>query len=276
MTEGTDLAKPADDSKLVIHEASAKLQELAASKDDDLKEKILTLAQLTSSHVEGVEGENLIPLIPEIRMRQPTSNAKSIPEDCQPGQLYSTDSDIFGEDFRFIPILRHALRKKWEDEKLDCMSLDGENGTKYGKCAECPYSKYEQGVPVECSSGHSFYVVTPDLDGIYRIDFQKSSARAGRNILRLTKPPALWGKSFVLNTEHQKGNGRNYYTLGTKPTGQKTPPDVQEVCKLLHLYFKAQYDHAKQGLLRFTTEAPTTNVVVTESDDSNIDFSTSM
>ncbi len=157
--------------------------------------------------------------------------------------------------------------------------MDGVQGTRYGKCKECPYGKFEQGQPIECSPGSSYYVVTPELDALYRIDFQKSSAKAGRNILRLTKPPALWGKSFSLSTAHQTGGGRNYYTLVTKPTGQRVDNDTMEVCELLHEIFQAQYQQALESLMRFAEPGEATGqapVVVSDEEGGGIDFSESM
>lgn len=280
MTEQSTLATTQNYSD-VIQETSSKLQALAEAKDEKLKASILELARITQPEIKGVEGEARSFRITELRMRQPMSNADSIPEDCKPGEFFSTDGDTLGDNIRFIPILSHTIRKKWgDDNKIDCVSMDGVSGTRYGKCKECPYGQYEQGVKLECSPGHSFYVVTPDLSALYRVDFQKSSAKAGRNILRLTKPPALWGRSFSLSTAHQTQNNRNYYTLVTKPTGQKVDDDTLEVCELLHKIFHAHYQKALGDLQRFATDPTGATgegaVKVTEEEGGNIDFSDSM
>ncbi len=266
-----------------IRDIPSKLSSLVVS--DDIKTKLVELASLTSGEVKGVEGVPQRFRVNEIRLRQPISNSPSIPTDCKPGQLYSTGSKSLGDKVDFIPILRHAQRKKWlEDSKLDCLSIDGVKGSKYGKCKECPYSVYEQGKPMPCSSGHTFFVVTPDLSALYRVDFQKSSAKAGQNILRRTEPPALWGKIFTLSTEHKATAGRNYYSLATRATGEKPSPEVMEVCDVLHEFFNAQYQRA---LLRLanpglggvdpeTAGGDSTDVVVETTDDGTIDFSTSM
>jgi len=281
MTESTDLATTKQqDFDAVIRDASEKLLALAETKDDDVKNQILTLAQLTTVEIKGVEGAGSRAQLAEIRMRQPMSGSDSIPADCKPGEFYNTDGDYLGKNVTFIPVLRHALRKKWSDEnRIDCISLDGETGTRYGSCKECPYSKFEQGQAAECSPGHSFYVVTPELDGIYRVDFQKSSSKAGRNILRLTRPPALWGKSFVLSSSHHSGGGRNYYSLTTTPTGHKTSQDVMDVCEVLHNYFHAQYEAAKASLRRFNEDGESSDapsVVISDGDDGDIDFGDTM
>jgi len=280
MTEQADLATTPNYSD-VIHETSSKLQALAETKEEALKESILELARITQPEIKGVEGDAKTFRVTELRMRQPMSNSDAIPADCKPGELFSTDGDILGNEVRIIPILSHAIRKKWaEDNKIDCVSLDGVSGTRYGKCKDCPYGQYEQGVKLECSPGSSFYVVTPELNALYRIDFQKSSAKAGRNIIRLTKPPALWGRSFSLSTAHHTQNNRNYYTLVTKPTGQKVDTDTLEVCELLHTIFHAHYQKALADLQRFATDPSAATgegaVKVSDEEGGNIDFSGSM
>lgn len=266
----------------IIRDVPIKLANLNVS--DGIKEKLMELANLTSGEVKGIEGAQRV-RVPEIRLRQPISSSKSIPETCKPGQLYSTNSNPLGDSVQFIPVLRHAQRKKWlEDSKLDCISMDGENGTRYGKCKECPYSVYEQGKPMACSSGHTFYVVTPDLSAIYRVDFQKSSAKAGSNVLRLTQPPALWGKIFTLSTEHKSSGGRNYYSFSTRATGDKPAPEVMAVCDVLHTFFDAQY---RRALLRLSNpnlgggdpeiaHGDTTDVVIDAEDSGVIDFKGAM
>ena len=247
---------------------------------DEIRAKIKHVAELTSPKVDGIEGSPARFRVANIQLRQPISNSPSIPDTCKPGQLYSS-GDHIGDSIRFIPILRHAQRKKWmEDSKIDCQSIDGKKGSRYGDCSACPYGKYTPGVQTPCSLGHTFFVVTPDLNKLYRIDFQKSSAKAGKNILSLTEPPSLWGKIFLLSTEHHATAGRNYYSLSTRATGERPDADLLAVCSVLHKFFKAQYDKA---LLRFAnpnifndpTALPTgsaSDVIIDTEDDGNIDF----
>jgi len=267
-----------------IHDIPAKLSALVVS--EAIKEKLIELAGLTSGEVKGIEGPPQRFKVNEIRLRQPISNSKSIPDECKPGQLYSTSSKLLGDSVQFIPVLRHAQRKKWTEEStLDCLSIDGVTGSKHGKCKECPYSQYVEGKPMLCSSGHTFFIVTPDLKDLYRVDFQKSSAKAGKNILRLSEPPALWGKIFTLSTIHTSSGGRNYYSLDTRATGQTPSEEIMAVCDVLHEFFDAQY---KRALLRFSNpglggseaelaSGTSTDVVIDTTDtDGAIDFSNAM
>ena len=265
----------------VINQASIKLRTLADSAEAEYGERILQLATLTAPEIKGIEGTGSQFRVASVRVRQPISSSAGIPEDCKPGQLFSTKGGTLGDSLTFIPILRHAQRKKWtQDSQIDCLSIDGVRGTRYGECKSCPYSQFEQGKTMECSSGHTFFVVTPELDALYRLDFQKSSAKAGKNILNLTEPPALWGKSFTLGTLHETAGGRNYYRMNTKPTGTKTPDTTMAVCELLHEFFHAQYQKALQRVLnpQETTEVPDsgTRVIIADDDSNEVDFQDSM
>jgi hypothetical protein len=279
MTESNLALK--NDLDTAIAEAGAALATLAETKDAELAKKILALAQLTSPEIKGVEGHTRTS-IPEVRVRQPSSSSASIPADCKVGQLYDSDGAILGPSLRFIPILRHALRKKWNDEnRIDCMSMDGENGSRYGKCKECPYGQFEQGQAIQCSPGHSFFVVSEDLSALYRLDFLKSSAKAGRNILKLTKPPALWSKSFSLSASQETGKGRNYCVLHTQATGTKTPDNVMEVCEALHKFFHANYLRALELQSKYAETSDgkvegSSDVQVAEGENDTINFADSL
>lgn len=227
-----------------ILDAATKLEELAESVDGAArKENILTLAQLTRPGIEGVEGSQRV-RIPWVLVRQPSSSSPSIPEDVKIGELYSTDGRI-GDRLVILPILAHEIRRKWGEERIDCQSIDGVTGTNYGACKSCPYGQYVEGQRTECSKGTSIYGVTDDLSALYRIDFIKSSAKAGQNILRLARPPALWARSFAITTEKKSAQSRNYYELKTALTGDKPTPDVMQVCSALHSFYKALYAKAK-------------------------------
>lgn len=247
------------------------------------QEKILRLAELTKPQIEGVEGNAQRFRVPIVRLRQPISNSTSIPESCKPGQLYSA-GETLGDSLYFIPILRHAQRRKWlEDNKIDCQSMDGITGSRYGNCKTCPHSAFEKGKPMACSSGHTFYVVTPKLDKLYRIDFQKTSAKAGKNILSLTEPPSLWGKIFILGTNHHTQGGRNYFSYSTRASGERPDAETITICGILHQFFKAQYDRAmlrinNPGVFGGTEGAhgSASDVIIDSEDDGNVDFKGAM
>lgn len=284
MSDTTDLSITSEKESTndAVLNTTTALTTFAQNVDPELAEKLHKLAKQTSPTIKGFEDETKAS-IPQIYIRQPSSSGDALPAECKLGQLYNSAGDIVGDSLNFIPILTHNLRKKWGEDQLECLSLDGKVGTRYGACADCPYGRFEKGTPPACSPGFTFYGVTTGLENIYRIDFLKSSSKAGRNIRRLIRPPALWSRSFEVSTEKVTGNNRNYYVLKTAPTGNVTEEQISEVCDMLHSFFKAEYDkaiasqkvYAQRLAASNDSEIPQDAVIVEEEGD-NIDFSDSM
>jgi len=282
-TETTDLAKIEAEFDTRIASSVATLSELAESLDDELGSKVLDLARLTQPGIKGMEGEQRV-RIPTVRVRQPSSTSDVIPEDCKNGQLFDSQGNTLGDSLSFIPILLHEMRQKWGEDQMDCQSLDGVTGTRYGDCQACPYGRFVQGARPDCSNGYSYFVVTEDLTALYRISFMKSSAKAGKNIKRLIQPPALWGRSFSVSTEKISANSRNYYELRTAATGRRTDEETMKVCDALHTYYQANYHQAlhfqslfAKRLKEGSNGANATGENIEISDDSEVlDFSENM
>jgi len=246
-TQSTALSKQSqEDLDAQIMLAAEQLETLASTLSPELADKVLTISTLTRPGIAGIEGKQRTS-IPFVQVRQPSSNSQSMPEDTKIGELYSADGSI-GTRLVILPILAHDIRKKWGEEQMECQSLDGITGTKHGTCAQCPYSRFEEGVRTPCSKGTAIYGVTEDLTALYRIDFTKTSASAGKNLLRLARPPALWARSFALTTEKKTANKGTYYELKTTLTGDKTSADVMRICETVHGFFKAVYERAKIAL----------------------------
>jgi hypothetical protein len=223
--------------------AATTLEALAEEIGGDLGAKVLEVSMLTSPQTKGIEGQQRV-TIPQVYVRQPSSNSANMPADTKVGELYSVDGTI-GAKLIMLPILTHEMRRKWSDgEGIDCQSADAVTGTKYGACAQCPYSRYVEGERTACSKGRAFYGVTPDLNALYKIEFLKSSAKAGNQAMRSVRPPALWSRPFEITTELKTGNNRKYYELKVAVQTERTSPDIMKVCDALHGFFKAIRDKA--------------------------------
>ena len=268
-----------------IVKAAESLQQLALDLDEETADKLLELAQATAPTIKGVEGDAASAKVTQVFLRQPSSASPNIPNDCKIGNFYSSDGRTLGGSFTFIPILTHAIRRKWGDDTIDCSSLDGKVGTRYGDCNACPHGRFDGGAPA-CSSGRTYYGVTEDLTGLYRVDFLKSHAKAGRNILKLALAPALWSRSFEIKCENHTGNSRNYYSMNAVPTGNRTDETTMQVCDALHDFFSAVYQQAVnrqtaylERLKNGDNMGSATPVIDIEIDDDGsnvVDFSDSM
>lgn len=251
-----------------------KLTELLTT-HPEYEEKIIKLMAFTTSGIKGVEAPQRA-TIPQVYLRQPSSSSDTIPSECRIGGMY-INGESLGNSIDLIPILTYNIRRKWGDKQIECASLDGVKGSRYGTCSECPYGRFEKGVSPECSPGYAFYAVKEDLSGLYRIEFIKSSSKAGRNIRRLISPPALWSKSFTISTENIAGNNRNYWAFKASLTGRKTDAVTAEICDSLHGFFYSLYRKAIERQDQLSSQdAATVQATVVSDDAEVVDFSEGM
>jgi hypothetical protein len=219
------------------------LSDLADSlqNDEELANKILSLAAQTSPKIIGMD-EGQRKALPQVMLRQNSSNSQRVPEDCKPGQLYTSTGDLIGDTLSFIPLYMNRIRRKWADDKIECQSLDGKTGSVYGDCKSCPYGQFTPGVRPECSPGTNYVIVAEDLSAIYRIEFIKSSAPAGKIIQQLARPPYLWSRAFTLASEKQQGQkNATYFTMKVTPQSKRTPENVSKICHILYEFASAQH-----------------------------------
>lgn len=221
----------------------------------DLRLRVQELATKTTPAVKGIEAPQRVQL-PRLLLRQPSSNSDKVPVETKAGQLYTSQSEHVGDELTFIPVYTHNIRVRWgDDDKVECQSLDGVTGNRYGECRVCPYGQFVRGERPQCSPGSTYYVVSEDLTKIYRIDFTKTSAKAGKNIRQLSLPPNMWSRVFSLGVEKMVTGKNTYYVLKTNATGARTSEDVSEVCDILFEYFNSNYkkmlllqeEYAKRG-----------------------------
>jgi len=209
--------------------------------DTELGLNIEVLASKTTPAVKGIEAPQRVQ-IPRIALKQNSSNSDKIPAETKVGQLYTSQSEHVGDELEFIPVYTHNNRVRWgDDDKIECQSMDGLTGNRYGTCNTCPYGQFVKGERPQCSPGSTYYVVTPDVKSIYRIDFTKTSAKAGKNIRQLSLPPKMWSRVFTLGVEKMVTGKNTYYVLKTNATAQRTTEDVSKVCDMLFEYFSSNY-----------------------------------
>lgn len=276
LNTSTELVKIESTEESPLETALVRLTSLAISTTGELGEKVALLAQLTKPNVKGIEGEQRM-VVPSIYLRQKMSSSAIMPLATKVGGMFDSNGGCLPDELEFVPILGHALRQKWtEDNRIDCQSLDGEKGNKYGKCSACPYGRFEKDKKTECSLGSRFFIVTADLSTLYRVNFLKTSAGAGKNIYRLTVPPALWARTFVLATEKKSSNSKDFFTFVVRASGKKTEKAVMEVCDALYDVFHASFEEAKAVLSADVIAADTSadvTVHVADGESDTIDFS---
>jgi hypothetical protein len=229
-----------------IRSVADELRALAETVDTDLGLQIQELAKTTTPDIKGIDTPNQGRVqFQRVSLKQNSSNSDKIPAETKAGQLYTSQSVHLGDSLDFIPVFTHNNRKRWgDDDKIECQSLDGITGNKYGNCKTCPYGQFVKDQRPQCSPGSTFYVVTEDLKNLYSIDFTKTSAKAGKNIRQLSLPPNMWSRVFTLASEKQQNSKNTYFTLKTTATARRTSEQVSKVCDLLFEYFNSNYKKA--------------------------------
>ncbi len=255
-----------------LQSVSGTLLTLSETLPEDLAVRVQNLAAKTSPFVKGIEAPQRVK-IPNILLRQASSNSPKLPEETAVGQLYTTQSEHLGDSFNFIPVYTHNVRKKWgSDDKIECMAMDGLVGSVYGACKQCPYGQYVPNQKPQCSPGAMYYVVTEDLQSIYAIDFSKTSAPAGKTIRQLSLPPNMWSRVFTLSVDKQTKGKNTYYVLKTSATPKRTDAQTSAVCDALYEFFHSNYkktlllrdEYAKKKASGDTTAVGETTVMGNE------------
>lgn len=142
-----------------------------------------------------------------------------------------------------------------EHEGLEeCRSKDAKEGTRYGTCADCPYSLWDEdkGRPPACSESHNFTVLTPFGPAVIR--FQRTSIKSAKKLLTAwsMSQDALFAHPLEITTKTRtdKVNGRDSTThvMETKWVQRETvPPHVQEAARAVYETVKAAHERGKFG-----------------------------
>lgn len=239
---------PFDDTINGMPETLIKLADDEA--DAALKDKLYELAQQVSPTIDGMDDEEFTRAkIANVKLKHGVGG-EDAPENTKVGQIYSDRQELFDKEFSFIPLYNHRSRAYFAPgagNKPECTSLDGQVGNKYGDCKTCPYSQYEEGKSSECKSGRTVYALASDLSGLYRINFSKTSLKAGEQMVKNFRAPAAYAFHQTLGVDkgvQQQGNKATYFFFTTK-RGDKVDPKTYELCKVLVPYFAAGHKKSK-------------------------------
>jgi hypothetical protein len=222
--------------------------------------------------VSGKDGkEHISPndiIMPRVALLQDLSpQVKDRNNEARGGEFYNIITDYnYGDTVEIIALLFYTSRIKWDSPtpgaNIECIARDGENGTKYGKCADCRFKEFStdaQGksqqpactefknlicLPLE--EGKSLYETAPA---------SFSGKRSALNVIRqlLTRMHAMrynnkevpmYMHRWQISSVEEKNDQGTYYMPVFKDLGMIT--DIQAL-----RYLKQQYQVMKESAARF-------------------------
>lgn len=250
---GAQLAKQDPEQLLLaVSEKRDALLKLAddSSMPDNLRQVVRNLAALASPNRPGLEEMAGAWNMPRISIAQPTSRSEAKPEAAKNGSLYTTSGQLLEMPWGGIPI--HFSEENVNFVKGSnvpaCMAPDAQLGSPFGECLKCPhlpFGKQNGGrgdqKPTDCHSNIVVIMLAADLSQVYKVQFGKTSRKAGAALLALARQQLyVWKQSYLLNTEKKTGDQGIYWIYKVEPTGRDNDPNVQKLCEALYGLWTAE------------------------------------
>lgn len=220
---------------------------------DNLRQVVRNLVALAAPDKPGLEEMVGAWNIPRISIAQPTSRADSKPEAARNGSLYTTEGRLLDMPWAGIPL--HFSEEninfpKGGGNNPVCQSPDAKLGSPFGQCERCPhlpFGKQNGGrgdqTQTECYSNIVVVMLAADLSQVYKVQFGKTSRKAGAVLLALARQqPFVWKQSYLLNTEKKNGDLGMYWIFQAQPTGKDNDPNVMKLCEKLYGLWSAERD----------------------------------
>lgn len=217
---------------------------------------------------QHIEVEDLI--LPSLKLLQGSSEeVKQGVDGARAGLFWlSGVEEAFSPPLRVLAVAHTKSRSLFPKEDRpehdgleECRSKDAKQGTRYGSCADCPYSQWDNvnGKPPACSESHNFTVLTPMGPAVMR--FARTSIKSAKKLLTswsMSQSP-LWAHPLVVYTKTRtdKVNGRDSTThvMETKWLQREdVPPHVQDAARAVYTQVMTAHEHGKFGTTEDHTE----------------------
>lgn len=190
------------------------------------KNEVATTQKLDLSMFQSKPGEGILGLenlsaedikMPRIKICQPLSSEVS-DEKAKAGQFYNVTEDTAMDEINVRLLKITKSRVRWDEEfkrgdKPLCRSLDAQTSATTGEsCANCSYSKWNNGNRPQCQQGYTWLGLLDD-DKPFRISIKGSALAPTKSFLtecmRLNVPPFTF--QVKITTEKKKDEKGTYY-----------------------------------------------------------------
>lgn len=235
----------AEKVELVRTQTTEKITALIPTITDENSQKGLQRLMQSTQPIKGREEMNRAWNIPIIRIAYGTTKDPGKPASCKPGDMFSTNGRKIDPPFVFTPLYMFESNRMFQDNQAQptCWSPDGKWGTTFGDCLKCPnlpLGKNKSGAKTDCNNGISAVVLGKDMQ-VYRLEFFKTSRRAGSHLDKLTQSgTALWERWFELSSQTINKDNYEYAVFKVAPEGSDVPEQIKNVCNTLYDYIDVE------------------------------------
>jgi hypothetical protein len=249
----TALTKPTETNKYVQLFTTAQqtcVEKLIALMDKADDEDQMGLQRLMKSAKPVVKGREEMAQqwnIPTVRITYGTTKDPSKPANAKVGDMYATNGRLIKSPLVFTPLYIYESNRMFQEGQNApiCWSPDATLGTMFGPCSKCthqPLGKNPTGERTDCNNGVSMVVMSMDWK-LYRIEFFKTSRRAGSSVDRLVQSQDfLWERWFELATQQVQSSGYEYYVFKTAAQGDDVGPVQVQASDTLYDLIKTERD----------------------------------
>ena len=245
----TPLSNSATPSEGVGDTADAPETALAVLTRDlptEIVERLMSLVERMDPDKPGLEEMGDTRWAPPI-IRIHQGMTTSAPQNSKPGCLYTDVGDVLAAPFEFVPIYMHQGNVKFtketggdgESNSQSCRSDDGELSQRGRPCSECPDRPFREDKITACSKVIAVYVLDKEFRNIYKIEFAKTSYRAGAKLFKqVSAGSTLWERVFSLGmtqeTNVKVAGNPKFYVFAVTPTGERTDEKYLRLAKFLY------------------------------------------
>lgn len=224
-TDEKKIDETAVDEK-VEESSSQALAKITAGLPPEVVERVTALLATMDPNKPGFEemgGARWAP--PIIKIHQGMSG--DTPGNSKIGDLYTDTGDVLSHPFEIVPVYMHYSHAKFEEGNNNpaCRSEDGKTSIYGDPCSECADMPFRGGNRTDCNKAIEVFAFSKDFGALYRIQFAKTSYRAGSKLYRQASSSTVpWARVYSLDTEQKTrmNDSGKYGVFNITPTGEQT------------------------------------------------------
>lgn len=203
-------------------------------KSEDKKANAVSLLARMQKEIHGI-GDRPIRWSPSfVSVVQGTTDTTKFSEKVSTGDIV-WGTNVIGSSLKIIPMITYSSRTMWNPDitnaKVLCYSPDANEGSRYGNCRECQFSKFDEANnKVPCTLSQVFWVIKPDFSDIGQVSFSKTNYTNGTGWLKRLRQAKVdpYYHAFELvapkSTEH-----KNVYMMTAKPLEGRVQYTLEEL-----------------------------------------------